>query len=70
MADQEAPDNDGGDISSGFGSSEVSGPVSDEKAQKMLHDAPGSGSDDEKTSDDADDHGSGRAAGGGGGGGW
>lgn len=28
---------DGGDISSGFGDSKVSGPVSDEKAEKMLH---------------------------------
>ena len=39
----------GGDISSGFGDSEVRGPVSDEQAEKMLHgnrqgppdDAPG-----------------------------
>ena len=30
----------GGDISSGFGESKVSGPVSDEKAQQMLHDGP------------------------------
>ena len=28
---------DGGDISSGFGESEVKGPVSDEKAEQMLH---------------------------------
>lgn len=28
---------DGGDISSGFGDSEVDGPVSDEKAQQMLY---------------------------------
>ena len=27
----------GGDISSGFGDSTVSGPVSDEKAEQMLH---------------------------------
>lgn len=27
----------GGDISSGFGESEVKGPVSDEKAEQMLH---------------------------------
>ena len=29
--------NHGGDISSGFGDSTVSGPVSDEKAEQMLH---------------------------------
>lgn len=28
---------DGGDIASGFGDSEVDGPVSDEKAQEMLY---------------------------------
>lgn len=28
---------DGGDISSGFGDPKVDGPVSDEKAQEMLH---------------------------------
>jgi hypothetical protein len=33
----------GGDISSGFGESKVNGPVSDEKAQQMLHDGPPSG---------------------------
>ena len=32
--------NHGGDISSGFGESEVSGPVSDEKAEQMLHGGP------------------------------
>lgn len=30
-------ENNGGDIASGFGDSEVSGPVSDEKAEQMLH---------------------------------
>lgn len=32
--------NAGGDISSGFGESEVQGPVSDEKAERMLHSGP------------------------------
>lgn len=32
--------NHGGDISSGFGDSTVSGPVSDEKAEQMLHGGP------------------------------
>ena len=32
--------NAGGDISSGFGDSEAKGPVSDEKAEKMLHGGP------------------------------
>lgn len=48
MGDKETPENDddGGDISSGFGTSEVSGPVSDEKAQRMLHDPPQSDDED------------------------
>ena len=41
----------GGDISSGFGESKVSGPVSDEKAQQMLHDGPPEGDSGEADSD-------------------
>ncbi len=33
-------ENHGGDISSGFGESKVTGPVSDEKAEQMLHGGP------------------------------
>ncbi|MDN5570931.1 MAG: hypothetical protein L0G22_06710 [Propionibacteriaceae bacterium] len=44
---------DGGDISSGFGESSVDGPVSDEKAQQMLHDDGPDGAEDED-SDDGD----------------
>ena len=32
-----ADNQDGGDIASGFGDSTIDGPVSDEKAQEMLH---------------------------------
>ncbi|MDO5535283.1 MAG: hypothetical protein Q4F65_11600 [Propionibacteriaceae bacterium] len=42
---------DGGDISSGFGDPEVDGPVSDEKAEAMLH------GDREAEQDDQDDQG-------------
>ena len=34
---------DGGDISSGFGDSTVEGPVSDERADQMLHGRGGDG---------------------------
>lgn len=58
MSDQDEKKKDGGDISSGFGETQVDGPVSDEKAQKMLHsDESGSdgGSDDEDSDDDDDE---------------
>ena len=68
---------DGGDISSGFGESKVDGPVSDEKAEQMLH------GDDVVEADEDDTHTSAfavdsdgvaeerpEAGGGGGGGGW
>ena len=70
---------DGGDISSGFGQSKVDGPVSDEKAEQMLH----SGDSDTTEADEDDTHTSAfavdsdgvaeerpEAGGGGGGGGW
>ena len=77
---------DGGDISSGFGDPKVDGPVSDEKAEQMLH----GGNHDDVTEEieiptelvfavdsdgtveveDADEQGRPDAAGGGGGGGW
>ena len=41
----------GGDISSGFGESKVNRPVSDEKAQQMLHDGPPSDDADEADSE-------------------
>ena len=45
--------NAGGDISSGFGESEVNGPVSDEKAEQMLHgDRENSDSDGGAAKDD------------------
>ena len=76
---------DGGDISSGFGDPKVDGPVSDEKAEQMLH----GGNHDDVTEEieiptesvfavdsdgtveveDADEQGRPDAAGGGGGGG-
>lgn len=80
-----AENKDGGDIASGFGDSTVDGPVSDEKAQKMLHDdvtdtadAPtdsafavsSDGTVEREASDDSDGQGRPDAAGGGGGGGW
>lgn len=46
---------DGGDISSGFGEGTVDGPVSDEKAQQMLHD---DGSDEGAEKDSKSDPGS------------
>ncbi len=71
---------DGGDISSGFGESRVDGPVSDEKAEKMLHgdgtDAPDTSVstfavDSEGTvSPEDDEKDRPEAGGGGGGGGW
>lgn len=42
----------GGDISSGFGESEVKGPVSDEKAEQMLHGGPPSDDDSQTSGDD------------------
>ena len=44
--------NAGGDISSGFGESEVKGPVSDEKAEQMLHGGSPSDDDSQATGDD------------------
>lgn len=84
MSDED--DMDGGDISSGFGVPKRSGPVSDERAERMLHphpaeEAPGEASFavDEAGNvvsrpDDGDEEDAsperGQAGGGGGGGGW
>lgn len=76
--------NDGGDIASGHGDPEVDGPVSDEKAEQMLHgnpdvvDTDGTAEasvfavDSEGTVQAPDDADASRpeGAGGGGGGGW
>lgn len=61
---------DGGDISSGRGETEVEGPVSDEKAEQMLHgdrDARQVKADEGYGTDEPQ---GGKTGGGGGGGGW
>lgn len=45
---------DGGDISSGFGESKVTGPVSDQKAEKMLHDDRSDSDSDGDSGSDSD----------------
>lgn len=44
----------GGDISSGFGESTVTGPVSDEKAEQMLHGGPPASDDGDAEGDYAE----------------
>lgn len=75
---------DGGDISSGFGNPKVDGPVSDEKAEQMLHGGDVVDSSDAdhdsvfavdsagvvEVEEDEAEGGRPDAAGGGGGGGW
>lgn len=51
MSEDPKTTQDGGDISSGHGDPQVRGPVSDEKAQEMLHE----GSDNEDTQDASGD---------------
>ncbi len=48
--------NAGGDISSGFGDSEVKGPVSDEKAEQMLHSGPPSEGGEQASGQGAGDY--------------
>lgn len=79
MSDNEKASRDGGDISSGHGETQVRGPVSDEKAEQMLHGGEQSeGSDDPSDSaaladtarEVADPEARKDAPGGNGGGGW
>ena len=63
-------DQDGGDIIPGFGNPKVDGPVSDEKAQEMLHAADLTPSEDGEDQEDGDSPAAASGGGGGGGGGW